>query len=360
LSSSLAWLKRTRCLRSADTLQNHLIETASTQTGSLLIWDSGEYEVLEKSSSKATKDSETDPDSQSFSPASTAYACLSEPEKLALAFSHRKIRLRLHGTRLPRNYTLYLRLTKENDCSTQPKAPAFKRRRKVTIPPPAPSRSRRNSTTSTSSSSPSSQQESDVSTATRTPAHRRLRYTVSSLKRTASPPHRDRAFAASTASKLESMASETTSAQISVRKTSKSISEHTIGDEEAAGASGSDEDEAIRRNNAYPGASNTVGSIHQRKWYMSMDRTLSGFVPIPTPKDINHHARTWWIPRTRIDLGKGGSGQEAQGAEGFDRFHVLGREHEKSVVTGRLAAEILTDEGVESYVPRGRWRAVTE
>lgn len=28
------------------TVQNHLIETASSKTGSLIIWDTGEYEIL--------------------------------------------------------------------------------------------------------------------------------------------------------------------------------------------------------------------------------------------------------------------------------------------------------------------------
>ena len=38
----------------------------------------------------------------------------------------------------------------------------------------------------------------------------------------------------------------------------------------------------------------------------------------------------------------------------------MGREVERSVVTGRLASEILEDEGVEGYVPRGLWRPVVE
>jgi hypothetical protein len=46
--------------------------------------------------------------------------------------------------------------------------------------------------------------------------------------------------------------------------------------------------------------------------------------------------------------------------EGFERFHVLGMEVERSVVTGRLAGEILADEGVDGFVPRRGWRGVVE
>ena len=45
---------------------------------------------------------------------------------------------------------------------------------------------------------------------------------------------------------------------------------------------------------------------------------------------------------------------------GFEPFHVLGRDVERSIITGRLARDILLDEGVEGYIPRGRWRGVTE
>lgn len=34
------------CYQLLTSLQNHLIETASRQTGSLIIWDTGEYEIL--------------------------------------------------------------------------------------------------------------------------------------------------------------------------------------------------------------------------------------------------------------------------------------------------------------------------
>jgi hypothetical protein len=45
---------------------------------------------------------------------------------------------------------------------------------------------------------------------------------------------------------------------------------------------------------------------------------------------------------------------------GFEPFFVRGREVERSVVTGRLAGEVLRDEGVEGFVGRRGWRAVLE
>ena len=45
---------------------------------------------------------------------------------------------------------------------------------------------------------------------------------------------------------------------------------------------------------------------------------------------------------------------------GFEPFFVQGREVERSIVTGRLAGEVLADEGVSGYIPRGGWRPVLE
>jgi hypothetical protein len=46
--------------------------------------------------------------------------------------------------------------------------------------------------------------------------------------------------------------------------------------------------------------------------------------------------------------------------DGFERFHVLGREVERSVVTERLVREVLADEGIEGFVPSGGWRGVVK
>lgn len=102
-------------------------------------------------------------------------------------------------------------------------------------------------------------------------------------------------------------------------------------------ASSDDESEAIRVANAYPGAVNDVGSVHQRRWYLCLDRDNSGF--------CRKGDRSW--TRKSDD-------------QGFKPFHVMGREVERSVVTGRLGKDILNDEGVEDYVPRGRWRPIVE
>ena len=45
---------------------------------------------------------------------------------------------------------------------------------------------------------------------------------------------------------------------------------------------------------------------------------------------------------------------------GFDPFIVEGREVERSVVTGRLAANVLRNEGVEGFVERKGWKGVVE
>jgi hypothetical protein len=296
-------------------LWNHLIETASHQTGTMLIWDAGEYEVLPYYEEQmAQEDSDSGPSSpqvETFS-IDDRFRSLSEPAKLAFSFARRKIRLRLHGTRLPPGYTIGIRLTIDNDRSTQPRAPAFKRRRAVQDSQPK-LRQRRDSTP---------ERSSDDSTATVNSTHRKYHRTVSSLHKTESPPNR-------------TPQPEPTNPNLEDAHANTSENEDSGADPET-----------IRLTNAYPGAQNTVDSIHQRRWYLSLDRHNSGFKPISTPKDIYHHAKTYWVPKDNTS--------------GFEGFHVLGRDVETSVVTGRLAKDILEDEGVEGYVPRGRWRGVIE
>jgi len=98
-----------------------------------------------------------------------------------------------------------------------------------------------------------------------------------------------------------------------------------------------DKDAAIRSNNAYPGSSNTIGSVHQRKWFLTLDRKHSGF----------HKARQ-------------GSNQERWVGGWGEPFFVRGRDFERSVVTGRSADEVMSDEGVQGFVGRKMWRPIME
>jgi hypothetical protein len=191
-----------------------------------------------------------------------------------------KIHLRLHGTRLPTNYTIYVRLTKDHDTANQPKRP-IRRRRKYD-----PKLAQR--APQSSSSDPEADTEKDT-----------LPNTPNS------------------------------------KPTSTSHSDN-------------EEEETTRLTNAYPGATNSVGSVHQRTWYLSMDRINSGFMPV---KDKQTKKGIW--------IRKKGDGEKEEENEGYP-FFVMGRDQERSIVTGRLAKDILMDEGVVSYVPRRLWRPVME
>ena len=109
------------------------------------------------------------------------------------------------------------------------------------------------------------------------------------------------------------------------------------------------EDEHVRLTNAYPGATNNIGSIHQRRWYLSMDRYSSGFVPKTGGGHGRGGGRREWVRRWE-------DGKQL----GFEPFFVMGREMERSVVTGRTADKVMSDEKVEGFVGRKGWRAVTE
>ncbi|KAF2109193.1 DNA polymerase ligase-domain-containing protein [Lophiotrema nucula] len=232
---------------------NHLIESASPNSGSLLIWDTGTYSVLPRKVAKdgppspqTTDDDDTDGEDMR----APAYNTDKRPEneKLIQAFQTRYIRLCLHGTRLPPNYTVTLRLPSANDVS------------KYNPDDPRPTSRRKRSATKGGPKA----KEDFVDT------------------------HSD-----------------------------------------------DDEDLQTRRNNAYPGSTNSIGSIHQRQWFMSLDMRSCGFVQGSTGK--------WGHD------GKGG---------GFETFFVRGRDVERSVVTGRLAREVEEDEGVEDFVGRQGWVAI--
>lgn len=237
-------------------LWNNLIESASHATGSLLIWDIGEYEVLHvQRKRQQTSDDEMSDEEINDS-------TKSQSERLFEAFQSRRIHLRLHGTRLPHNYTITMRLPSHNNRVSQSQKPKRKRRRIIKLREPLTSDS--DSEITSGSGTPGAEGEKDnVETA---------------------------------------MASE-------------------------------DEGEEMRLNNAYPGSFNTIGSIHQRHWIITLDRERSGF-----RKEKNNSA--WigdWCP-----------------------FNVLGREYERSVVTGRLADEVMADDRVERFVGRKMWRPIIE
>lgn len=284
-------------------LWNHLVETAGLHTGSLLVWDTGSYEVLPPRPSKyAPVDSQEGDDSDNDEV--ERWGKLSQQEKLVAAFSSRKIRLRLNGSRLPRGYAVNLRLTKDEDAAGRAKAArpvgTRKRRGRKVAPKKAPETS--------------SDGEDDSGPYGR--------------------PGRDGGAAGEEYNDGSAAAS---------KKDVEGISEMERELREL-------EDAEVRRTNAYPGAVNSIGSVHQRKWFLSLDREECGFVR--TRKD----GRVWWERQETAD-GDGEGSNPEQGRLQWP-FYVRGPDHERSIVTGRLGAEVLKDEGVVGYVGRKGWRPI--
>ncbi len=248
--------------------QNNLIESASHASGSLLIWDTGEYEVLPW---KETRKRLTD-DELSDRGMKDTFTSESQSERLRASFKRRRIRLRLHGTRLPPNYTISMWLTSDNDRDRQPKEPKRKRRRR----------------------DPAVTAKSDVATSS------------------------------------DNESADDTEQQPPLPETND--------DNTAAGLACEDEDEAatIRANNAYPGATNDIGSVHQRNWFLTLDKRNSGFRKARSGPDDGR-----WIG-------------------GFEPFFVRGRDRERSIVTGRSADEVMEDGGMDKFVGRKMWRAILE
>jgi hypothetical protein len=108
------------------------------------------------------------------------------------------------------------------------------------------------------------------------------------------------------------------------------------------------EDEEVRKTNAYPGASNTIGSVHQRRWYLSLDRQACGFAEKRTK------GRSVWEPENPT----GAKNKETENGRLSYPFYVRGSDYERSVVTGRRGADILQDEGVVQFVQRKGWKPV--
>jgi hypothetical protein len=253
---------------------NHLIESASNKTGSLLIWDTGTYDILPrkqggKSKNRTSTPQTTDDEEDQSDSLSDQVIMLQKSktengkyanDKLITAFQTRYIRLRLHGTRLPKGYTVTLRLP-SNEIIKRPTA-----RRK----------SRHKATTQQAGHQTDSDTTDDVQT------------------------------------------------QEAVQVPEESLDTDT------------DEDVQTRTTNAYPGSKNDIGSIHQRHWFVQLDRQNSGFV---------------------LDQSRGHKGTWVRGSNrgGFESFLVRGRDYERSVVTGRLARDVESDEDLEGYVGRGGW-----
>ncbi|KAL8773660.1 MAG: hypothetical protein Q9209_001426 [Squamulea sp. 1 TL-2023] len=193
--------------------------------------------------------------------------------------SKRKIRIRLHGTRLPPSYTLSIRLLTANNHHEQPKKPVRKRRRK--------------------------QIESPTPQKRETPE----------------------------ASEVEEVIP--VDVDVSPTASNANITAYNSEIEEQ-------EDEEIRLTNAYPGATNSINSIHQRKWLLSMDRHASGFRP-----HVGEDGTRTWV-----------RGEQNGRLLGFEPFFVEGRDHERSVVTGRTADEVMMDEGAEGFTGRKGWKAI--
>ncbi|EXJ95796.1 hypothetical protein A1O1_00920 [Capronia coronata CBS 617.96] len=395
-------------------LWNHLLETASHETGTMLLWDTGEYTVLPYPASGArTANNETDTstnsDSDSDPDPARAYE-EPEPAKLHSAFQNRKIKLRLNGTRLPGNYTISLRLHPENDRVGQPEPPSFKRRR-TNPSSSATARSRRagprarpqaqvdTTSDSSRSSSPDHPDPDSEDDAQKKPTRRlaRTNSTVPSLHRTASPPTLTRVKSsigrqmtdsnpanASTKATPDSLNNPSSTLQGGILHGNNHDDKNTKSSAKSNKVQQSvdvdqDEDAQIRRNNAYPGATNSINSIHQRRWFLSLDRAASGFQPT---NEMAFGRRIWerFPIGTRI-LGDAtsttqGRPRNAQSSTsmptsmlangeslplaGFEPFYVLGRDVETSIVTGRTAADVARDEGLVGYRPRGGWRPVTD
>jgi len=239
------------------TLWNNLIESASHATGSLLIWDTGGYEILPRKTN-LSKGFSTDDEATDDETLAIAGDTRSENEKLIEAFKTRYIRLRLHGTRLPENYTITVRLPSANDVVKHSK-----------------------------------------------PMKRKRRQTKQNVQDDDTDPENE--------------------------------DTDNIANAEVGLASDDEEENAtIRANNAYMGAENTIGSAHQRHWFISLDKASSGFM-----KD-----GIKWIRKSDH--------------EGFEAFYVRGVDVETSVVTGRTSAEVMADERVEGFMPRKMWRPIIE
>ncbi|KAL8876217.1 MAG: hypothetical protein Q9192_008902 [Flavoplaca navasiana] len=258
-------------------IQNHLIETASSSTGSMLIWDTGEYSILPYQADQ--KQHQTD---QELSDSSAEENCnqpstMPASEKLHQAFKNRKIRIRLHGTRLPPNYTLSMRLLTSNNRHEQPKKPVRKRRRRDDDPK--------------------------------------------------SPHHDERATTPKTSSDEEDPVQDDRSANSIVAENTNMTNPKIIVESK------------------------------NKKTNMSASQTPTPEPRIPSIRYINADGTFPWIVMHPVSCRWPTAMERVDGREGEMK---MGRDHERSVVTGRTADEVMEDEGVEGFTGRKGWRAVLE
>ncbi|ROT39325.1 hypothetical protein SODALDRAFT_157049 [Sodiomyces alkalinus F11] len=339
-------------------LWNHLIEIASASTGSLLIWDTGTYSILPRRSKHAPSVDPSSPASSARSDDDSSpeqrehhhhrrrrHPHQTEQEKLHAAFRERKIRLRLDGTRLPRPYVVNLRLTKSEDAQGRAKAARSAsssrgrtRQRRGGRGGRGGGKAMRRVVETTSESGFSSaaeEEEEEEEEGTR----EGLRVAVETKQQDEKGAGRDGVPLPPGRRNQDTVLQSTQPRQID--RNAQPLSEEMRRELEEL-----DESAQVRASNAYPGAENSVGSVHQRKWFLSLDRAACGFARRP-PADQG--ARAQWVGESR-------SGRD-DGRLGFP-FYVRGPDVERSVVTGRLAADILRDEGVSGFVKRKGWKPV--
>lgn len=263
-----------------------------------MIWDTGTFSILPRRSKYAPAvDPDSGPSDDEADRASVSASPATQQSLLHAAFRTRKIKIRLHGSKLPDPYVIQIRLTKKQDATGRAKA---SRTRK-------PARRRQGGAKAAKAAKAQLQETSSSSS-----------YEHHDFDAEAVPP---------TNSQLQD-------------KDATFVSELEKELREL-------EDDEVRRTNAYIGASNSIGSIHHRQWYLSLDRYASGMVP-----RRQDNGRTMWHFNDSTTM-ESGSGTQLSYP-----FYVRGRDHERSVITGRLGADILRDEGVVDFVPRTGWKPV--
>ncbi|KAK7518886.1 DNA polymerase ligase-domain-containing protein [Phyllosticta citriasiana] len=295
-------------------LWNHLIESASHATGSLLIWDTGEYEVLDRPSPTAGDETDSSTSSSDDLESTRAEAAQQpQNERLIDAFQKSRITLRLHGTRLPPNYTINMWLPSAN---RNPRGAKKNRPTQQTIRRRRLRRSNRHTTLH---------------------HHENSTRTSTSMPRPP-PPSIDPDSDSSDSSDPGALAADQEDAD---EEALNKCDDDDDGEEAAA---------AIRAANAYTGATNSIGSVQSRQWYVSLNKALSG---LPFPSSTSSCSLSP-AKSTKKRNDEEWGWRDAGGA-----FLVHGPEIERSVVTGRLAADVMADEGVAAgFVPRRGWRAI--